>query len=106
MQAEQLKLEEKRALCRFLEEALCNVGRYAADLTRLEVTCLTAEKENIILVEDNGKSTLDVPSKELKLTGGRGTKQANQLARRLKGRFSRTARSPTGVCCELRWPTD
>ncbi|MEL6937745.1 MAG: CHASE2 domain-containing protein [Cyanobacteria bacterium J06598_1] len=128
LQATQLKIEDKRALCRFLEEALCNVGRYADGLTRLEVTCLTIEHagaehtgikhtqktnhkgENLIRVEDNGKGALakaeQLSTSPLKRTGGRGTKQANQLAKRLRGRFSRTARSPTGTCCELRWPAD
>ncbi len=114
LQADRLKPEDKRALCRFLEEALCNVGRYAEGLTRLEVTCLTAEhdnkRENLIRVEDNGKSVFGTAAQphnnNPKRTGGRGTKQANQLARRLKGSFSRTVRSPTGVYCELRWPTD
>ncbi|MEL7522976.1 MAG: CHASE2 domain-containing protein, partial [Cyanobacteria bacterium J06553_1] len=105
MKADALKLEDKRALCRFLEEALCNVGRYADSLTRLEVSCLTDNMENIILIEDNGKSTLNAEASGLKeMTGGRGTKQSSQLAKRLKGSFSRTARSPTGVRCELRWP--
>ncbi|MEL7352299.1 MAG: CHASE2 domain-containing protein [Cyanobacteria bacterium J06560_5] len=121
MQADSLKLEDKRALCRFLEEALCNVGRYAESLTRIEVSCVTLDRENIILVEDNGKSPMSSGSGFSNsgfsnsslpgsngaasiLIGGRGTKQSAQLAKRLKGSFSRSARSPTGVRCELRWP--
>jgi hypothetical protein len=38
-----LTLEHKRNLGRFLEESLCNVGKYAEGVTRLDVTCKQEE---------------------------------------------------------------
>ena len=111
MKAQKLSIEVRRSLCRFLEEALCNVGRYAENITRLEVSCLATEKENVIMVEDNGRGLTPISSKSPRsftlaksAAGGRGTRQAKQLARQLKGQFSRTAIAPHGVRCTLHWP--
>ncbi|NEZ56743.1 sensor histidine kinase [Adonisia turfae] len=105
MEDSRLGREEKRYLCRFLEEALCNVGRYAQGATKLTVNCLATENENLILVQDNGKTVLKDDSKYInRLEGGRGTWQAQQLAHHLKGQFKRFSVSPHGTCCELRWP--
>ena len=41
-------------MCRFLEEALFNVGKYAKEATRLKVICTQEQAQNIIRVEDNG----------------------------------------------------
>ncbi|MEO0536706.1 MAG: CHASE2 domain-containing protein [Cyanobacteria bacterium P01_A01_bin.123] len=105
MQADDLSMDEKRYLCRFLEEVLCNVGRYADGVTRLKVTCLSTEYENLIMVEDNGKCSQNQYGFNVdKPEGGRGTRQAKQLAKYLKGQFRRFTVSPHGTCCELRWP--
>ncbi|MEO1353505.1 MAG: CHASE2 domain-containing protein [Cyanobacteria bacterium J06635_15] len=107
MQTEYLSLEEKRYLCRFLEEVLCNVGRHADGATRLKVTCLATEQENLIAVEDNGKGDVSKHTSKQpfdKSEGGRGTRQAQQLARSLKGKFRRFIVAPHGCRCELRWP--
>ncbi|NEO01265.1 MAG: CHASE2 domain-containing protein [Moorea sp. SIO3I7] len=99
-----LSIEQKRGLCRFMEEALCNVGKYAKGVTRLKVTCTQTEGINIIRIQDNGLgiSSPSQPNKS-KRSGGRGTKQARALARQLGGRFKRSFLSPKGTVCELTW---
>ena len=96
-----LSIEQKRSLCRFLEEALINVGKYAKDATRLKVICTQEENENIIRVEDNGIG-INLLSNESKKAGG-GTKQAQDLAKQLRGNFRRYPREPKGTICELTW---
>ena len=95
-----LTRDQKRSLCRFLEESLCNVGKYAQGATRLEISCRQEGERNVIQVIDNGTGPLVPP----KPTGGQGTRQAKGLAKRLGGEFKRIARSPRGVHCELNWP--
>lgn len=103
MVAERLSPDDRRALCRFLEEALCNVGKYAQGATRLTVTCFATEGENLIQVQDNGQGLAPHSESEPR-TGGRGTQQAHQLAKRLRGQFQRVVVTPKGTRCELRWP--
>ena len=92
---------QKRALGRFLEEALLNVYKYAKATTRLTIKCQNEGEDNLIQISDNGGH---LQAKRPKVQGGYGTRQARQLARELGGRFERTALTPQGVCCELRWP--
>ena len=96
-----LSIEQKRSICRFLEEALINVGKYAKDATRLKVVCTQEQEQNIIRVEDNGID-INLLSNEVKKTGG-GTKQARDLAKQLRGNFRRYPREPKGTICELTW---
>ena len=100
MQVAGLSSDDRRSLCRFLEEALCNVGKHAVGAKRLTVLCLATESENLIRVEDNGRGDR-VPSDAK--TGGRGTQQALALAKRLHGTFQRSSPG-MGIRCELRWP--
>jgi CHASE2 domain-containing sensor protein len=96
-----LSPDDHQAIGRFLEEALCNVGKHAINPTRLTVTCMVTEEENRIQVKDNGQGRPeDTPHSNL---GRRGTRQAEQLAQRLGGHFQRRS-TPSGTCCELRWP--
>lgn len=105
MDSQNLTMDLTRDLCRFLEETLCNVGKYAERATRLTVTCMQKGNQNLISVADNGfsdESTLSIhASAQL---GGRGTQQANDLAKRLGGTFSRRANPPQGIICEISWP--
>ncbi|MBD2070513.1 CHASE2 domain-containing protein [Leptolyngbya sp. FACHB-671] len=94
-----LTLEHKRNLGRFLEESLCNVGKYAAGATRLDVTCKQEEGWNVIRVMDNGKG-FD-PTQPT--TGGRGTQLAKNLEQQLGGQFRREFVKPKGTLCELKW---
>ena len=66
--SQHLTIEQKRGLCRFLEEALCNVGKYAVGATRLSVTCTLKDGWYTLSVIDNGEA-------ESLLSEGRGTQQ-------------------------------
>ena len=96
-----LTIEQKRSICRFLEEALLNVGKYAKDATRLKVICTQEQEQNIIRVEDNGIGINSLSNKQQKAGGG--TKQAQDLAKQLRGNFRRYPREPKGTICELTW---
>jgi two-component sensor histidine kinase len=87
-------------LCRFLEEAIINVGKYAEGATRLKVTCMQEGTTNIIRVEDNGVG-LDPEINMTKIGGG--TKQAEDLAKQLNGNFRRYPGQKKGTVCELTW---
>lgn len=95
--------EQKRGLCRFLEEALCNVGKHAIAPTRLEVTCTQVGGKNLLRVTDNGKGDGDAQGSLFNPTGGMGTQQAQNLAQQLRGTFQRYPREPQGMVCELSW---
>jgi two-component sensor histidine kinase len=92
-----LALDQKRGLCRFLEEALCNVGKYAIGATRLSVTCTKKNGWYTLSIIDNGQ--VDGFQSE-----GRGTQQSQNLAQQLKGKFRREPLSKKGTVCELTWP--
>ncbi|MEG3841078.1 CHASE2 domain-containing protein [Microcoleus sp. herbarium14] len=92
-----LSLEQKRELCQFLEEALCNVGKHAKKLTRLSATGSSNKGLYTLSIKDNGSSICS--SFE-----GRGTKQCLNLAKKLKGKFKRTCLGEKGTLCELTWP--
>lgn len=92
-----LSIEQKRALCRFLEEALCNVGKHAVGVTRLQVTCTTTDGWYSLSIIDNGTGINSCKE-------GRGTQQFRHVAKQLKGKFRRDRISPKGTLCELSWP--
>ncbi len=90
-----LSIENKRGLCRFLEEALCNVGKqWPVGITCLQVTCSSSAGWHSLTIIDNG---LGINSTR----EGRGTQQFRNLARQLKGKFQRVSLSPQGTLCEL-----
>jgi CHASE2 domain-containing sensor protein/two-component sensor histidine kinase len=101
LDSRQITIDQKRHLCRFLEEALCNVGKHAQGLTRLKVICTQTNKQNIIRIEDNGVKTLHSP--DISSSKGRGTSQAINLAKQLNGKFKRDYKVPHGTVCELSW---
>nr|WP_238718491.1 CHASE2 domain-containing protein [Petrachloros mirabilis] len=92
-----LSLEQKRELCRFLEESLCNVGKHAEGATRLSVTGEVNQGWYVLRILDNGPGLIS--TKE-----GEGTKQCLRLKHQLKGRFKRESIHPRGTLCELMWP--
>ncbi|MEG3906613.1 CHASE2 domain-containing protein [Microcoleus sp. w2-18bC1] len=116
-----LRLEHKRALCRFLEEALCNVGKHAIEATRLTVICTQEGDQQVIRVADNGRGkpslsetlslaqierereTTEDPNPKLQ-PSGLGTQLAKNLAKQLGGAFRRYPNQPKGTVCELTWP--
>lgn len=98
LNTQHLRLEHKRGLCRFLEEALCNVGKHAVGATRLTVICAQERNQQVIRVIDNGTGEPDkIPDL------GLGTQLAKNLAKQLGGKFRRYPNSPTGTICELTW---
>ncbi|MBD2414150.1 histidine kinase [Nostoc calcicola FACHB-389] len=96
-----LTIEQKRSLCRFLEEALCNVKKYAYGTTRLEVICTQENGKNLIRVADNGLKIETIA--DLSLHSGFGTKLAKNLAKQLGGEFKRYPNTPRGIVCQLTW---
>ena len=116
-----LRLEHKRALCRFLEEALCNVGKHAIEATRLTVICTQEGDRQVIRVADNGRGkpsqsetlSLAQMDRDREITedpnpklqpSGLGTQLAKNLAKQLGGAFRRYPNQPKGMVCELTWP--
>lgn len=97
-----LSLEHKRSLCRFLEEALCNVGKYAIGAKRLSVLCGQIGKQQFIRVIDDGCG-VDTTAEAKSASGGYGTQQARNLAKQLGGSFRRYPNQPQGTVCELIW---
>lgn len=107
----------KENILRFFEEALCNVEQHAVGVTRLQVICKQVDNENVIRVVDNGRfadgAVGDVVESEAAMKravskrggkGGDGSRQANSLARRLGGQFSRHVNGLRGTVCEIVWP--
>jgi CHASE2 domain-containing sensor protein/two-component sensor histidine kinase len=92
-----LSLEQKRELCQFLEESLCNVGKHAKGLTRLSATGKQIEGWYTLSIKDNGAGIHSCCE-------GRGTKQCLNLARKLRGEFQRKSLGEKGTLCELTWP--
>lgn len=92
-----LSLEQKRELCQFLEEALCNVGKHAKGLTRLSATGKQNEGWYTLSIKDNGAGIHSCCE-------GRGTKQCLNLTRKLRGEFQRKSLGEKGTLCELTWP--
>jgi CHASE2 domain-containing sensor protein/two-component sensor histidine kinase len=91
---------QKRELSRFLEEMLINVSKYATGATRLVISCLPEDQDNVIRVIDNGKAEADLGPQHQ----GFGTQQTRKLAKNLGGTFSRSRLESKGMQCELRWP--
>ena len=96
---ENIDIETKRELCRFLEEAIWNVGKHAYRARSLTVTGKYSQQKEIytLKIEDNGicenKSERE----------GNGTKQARKLEKKLSGCFKRSCIKDRGTVCELQW---
>ena len=91
-----LSSEQKRDLCQFLEEALCNVGKHAKGLTRLSAIGKQKEGWYTLSIKDNG---IGIHS----YSEGRGTKQCLNIARKLRGKFQRQPLQEKGTLCQLTW---
>lgn len=94
---EHFTIEQRRDLCRFLEEALCNVGKHAEGATRLEISGTLHNGWYTLQVTDDGSGLQSS-------VAGEGTKYAKNLALHLKGRFKRESLFPKGTLCELKFP--
>lgn len=95
-----LTFELKRDLCLWLEEMLCNAGKYAQGCTRLVVTGQVQQNTYVLTVKDNG------PGLATSHSDKRGTQQSNALAQRLGGQFRRESLPKGGTLCELVWPME
>ncbi|MGH1395379.1 MAG: CHASE2 domain-containing protein [Trichormus sp.] len=91
-----LTIEQKRGICRFLEEALCNVGKHAVGATRLQVTYALSDGCYTLSIIDDGLGVNCAKQ-------GRGTQQCINLAQQLHGKFQRSSLSPHGTICQLSW---
>ena len=97
--SETLNVEVKRKLCRFLEEALGNVGKHAVGATRLVVTGKHKQAHYEITVADNG------PGIENHETGaGEGTRIGKEIEKLTRGKFIRRPNNPKGFFCQLTFP--
>ncbi|RAM48077.1 MAG: histidine kinase [Hapalosiphonaceae cyanobacterium JJU2] len=92
-----LSLEQKRELCLFLEESLCNVGKHAKGVRRVEATGKENQGWYTLMIKDNG-SGINSSSES------KGTNQLKNVARNLDGNFKRESLSPKGTVCEITWP--
>lgn len=90
-----LTFELKGEICLWLEEALCNVGKHAQGVTRIQVTGTFQDGKYTLKVQDNGVGCTP--------KSGEGTKQSNRLAQRLRGTFRRESLPKGGTTCELAW---
>jgi hypothetical protein len=91
-----LSKEEKRGICLFLEEALCNVGKHAQGVKCVEASLVYSANKYKLSIKDNGsgiKSQIE----------NKGTKDFKLIAKQLKGNFQRESLSPRGTICELTW---
>jgi len=91
-----LTREYKREICLFLEEALCNVGKHAQGVKRVQASGIYGANQYKLYVKDNGcgiQSQLE----------NKGTKHSKLVARQLGGEFRRESLSPRGTICELSW---
>ncbi len=109
-----LTIEQKKLLCAFLEEALCNVGKHARNAQRIDVVAQLVGKRKqryCLQITDNGET----PQRGLTVAGtpgrksgakykSQGTRQMEALARELGGTFERLPNQPQGTLCRLSWP--
>jgi CHASE2 domain-containing sensor protein len=91
-----LSVQNKQELCLFLEEALCNVGKHAKDVKRIEAIGKKDNDSYTLRIQDNGSGLIS--SLENK-----GTKQLKNIAKNLGGNFKRETLSPKGTVCEITW---
>jgi two-component sensor histidine kinase len=97
-----LTAPQKKELCAFLEEALCNVGKHAIGATRLRVVCKQEQEICHLQIVDNGAG-LKVSANGTPTRVRGGTKHAIQLAKQMGGNFRRETSPPQGTICELSW---
>ncbi|NEQ55414.1 MAG: hypothetical protein F6K11_35750 [Leptolyngbya sp. SIO3F4] len=95
-----LNVEVKRKLCRFLEEALGNVGKHASGATRLVVTGKNRDDNHYeITVSDNGPG-----ANTHQVEAGEGTRIGKEIEQLTRGKFIRRPNKPKGFFCQLTFP--
>ena len=99
IESEILSIETKRKLCRFLEEALGNVGKHAMGATRLVVTGKRKDTCYELTIADNG------PGPNLsEVETGEGTRIGKEVEIITKGKFIHRPNKPKGFFCQLIFP--
>lgn len=99
IESEILNVEVKRKLCRFLEEALGNVGKHAVGATRLVVTGKHKDNHYEVTVADNG------PGEHTHVgVSGEGTRIGKEIEKLTGGKFVRRQNTPKGFFCQLSFP--
>ena len=99
IESEKLSIDAKRKLCRFLEEALGNVGKHAVGATRLVVTGKHKDSQYELTVADNG------PYEKLDdVETGEGTRIGNEVSKLTRGKFIHKPNKPKGFLCQLIFP--
>jgi CHASE2 domain-containing sensor protein len=91
-----LSMELKRELCLFLEESLCNIGKHARGVKCVEASGICTDDGYSLCIQDDGSGLTA-------LGENKGTKQAQNLAKKLNGSFKRETVKPRGILCELNW---
>lgn len=99
VETDSLSIDIKRKLCRFLEEALGNVGKHAIGATKLTVTGKVKENQYELTIADNGPG-LDID----KVSTGTGTIIGKETAKLTRGKYTREKNRTKGVCCRLTFP--
>jgi CHASE2 domain-containing sensor protein/two-component sensor histidine kinase len=92
-----LTSDNKHQICNFLAEAICNIDKHAIDVTRVWITSDITGNYCYLKIRDNGHTTTQPNHKN------NGIKNAEKLARRLHGKFTRELVSPHGYKCTLAW---
>ncbi|MBE9067770.1 CHASE2 domain-containing protein [Leptolyngbya cf. ectocarpi LEGE 11479] len=99
IESEIISIEAKRKLCRFLEEALGNVGKHAIGATRLMVTGKNKSNQYELTVSDNGPG---INSSNIQT--GEGTRIGKEVEKITRGKFIHKPNKPKGFFCQLTFP--
>ena len=99
IESEILSIDTKRKLCRFLEEALGNVGKHAVGATRLVVTGKNKDIHYELTVEDNGSG-----GNGNEVETGEGTRIGKEVEKITGGKFIHKPNKPKGFFCQLTFP--
>ncbi|OLT58385.1 sensor histidine kinase [Moorena bouillonii] len=91
-----LILEQRQELCLFLEEALCNVGKHAKGVKRVEATGKENQGWYTLSIKDNGSGMSS-------FSESKGTQLLKNVAKSLGGDFRRESLFTKGTLCELTW---
>ncbi|MEM1238920.1 MAG: CHASE2 domain-containing protein [Cyanobacteria bacterium P01_H01_bin.26] len=99
IESEILSIDTKRKLCRFLEEALGNVGKHALGATRLVVTGKNKDNHYELTVADNGSG-----GNSNEVETGEGTRIGKEVEKITGGKFIHKPNKPKGFFCQLTFP--
>ncbi|MEO0351449.1 MAG: CHASE2 domain-containing protein [Cyanobacteria bacterium P01_A01_bin.15] len=99
IESEILSIDTKRKLCRFLEEALGNVGKHALGATRLVVTGKNKDNHYELTVADNGSG-----GNGNEVETGEGTRIGKEVEKITGGKFIHKPNKPKGFFCQLTFP--